>query len=100
MKTKNDFAGIFGVTDTQLQALVSEGLRGGGDWCDLFFEDTSYTELMLRDGEVSTGGSHIDYGCGIRVLCGEKTGYAYSESTRPEAMTTRPCSQPPAAPRP
>ena len=30
MKTKNDFAGIFGVTDTQLQALVSEGLRCGG----------------------------------------------------------------------
>ena len=81
MKTKNDFACIFGVTDTQLQALVSEGLRGGGDWCDLFFEDTSYSELMLRDGEVSAGGSHIDYGCGIRVLCGEKTGYAYAEST-------------------
>ena len=88
MKTKNDFAGIFGVTDTQLQALVSEGLRGGGDWCDLFFEDTSYSELMLRDGEVSTGGSHIDYGCGIRVLCGEKTGYAYAESTDYPALLT------------
>ena len=64
-----------------MQALVGEGLRSGGDWCDLFFEDTSYSELMLRDGEVSAGGSHIDYGCGIRVLCGEKTGYAYAERT-------------------
>ena len=82
MKTSSsDYLDAFGVSTEQLQALVGEGLRSGGDWCDLFFEDTSYSELMLRDGEVSAGGSHIDYGCGIRVLCGEKTGYAYAERT-------------------
>ena len=81
MKTPNEFLSHFGITPAQLQALVGEGLKGGGDWCDLFFEDTSYSELMLRDGEVTSGGSHIDYGCGVRVLCGEKTGYAYAEST-------------------
>ena len=81
MKTKNDFLNVFGVSETQMASLVAEGLKGGGDWCDLFFEDTSYSELMLRDGEVSSGGSHVDYGCGIRVLKGEKTGYAYAEST-------------------
>ena len=80
MKTSSsEYLDAFGVSAEQLQALVGEGLRSGGDWCDLFFEDTSYSELMLRDGEVSAGGSHIDYGCGIRVLCGEKTGYAYAE---------------------
>ena len=82
MKTSSsEYLDAFGVSAEQLQALVGEGLRSGGDWCDLFFEDTSYSELMLRDGEVSAGGSHIDYGCGIRVLCGEKTGYAYAERT-------------------
>ena len=39
------------------------------------------SNLMLRDGEVSSGGLTVDYGCGVRVLEGEKTGYAYSEST-------------------
>ena len=39
------------------------------------------SSLMLRDGEVSSGGYTVDYGCGVRVLDGEKTGYAYSEST-------------------
>ena len=71
----------FGTELPQMPALVAEGLKGGGHWCDLFFEDTSYSELMLRDGEVSAGGSHVDYGCGVRVLKGEKTGYAYAEST-------------------
>ena len=71
----------FGVTREQLLALVAEGLREGGDWCDLYFEDTSYHDLLLRDGVVGSGGYHVDFGCGIRVLKGEKTGYAYAEST-------------------
>ena len=71
----------FGLTEEQLRALVAEGLKCGGDWCDLYFEDTSYSDMLLRDGEVSAGGVSIDYGCGVRVLAGEKTGYAYSEST-------------------
>lgn len=71
----------FGVSENQLRALVAEGLGSGGDWCDLYFEDTVFNDLLLRDGEVNSGGYHMDYGCGIRVLKGEKTGYAYSEST-------------------
>ena len=71
----------FGVTEEQLRGLVSEGLRTGGSWCDLFFEDSITSDLVLRDGEVSSGGTHEDYGCGIRVLAGEKTGYAYAETT-------------------
>ena len=76
----------FRVTENDLAALTAEGLRGGGDFCDLFFENTSYRDILLRDGEVSSGGFHIDYGVGIRVLCGEKTGYAYSESTDMPSM--------------
>lgn len=71
----------FGLTGAQLNSLIAEGLKQGGNWCDLYFEDTSYNDLLLRDGEVNAGGFHVDYGCGIRVLKGEKTGYAYSEST-------------------
>ena len=71
----------FAVTEPQLRALVTEGLKDGGDWCDLYFEDTVYNDFLLRDSEVNSAGYHVDYGCGIRVLKGEKTGYAYSEST-------------------
>ena len=77
----------FGVTPGQLASLVGRGLACGGDWCDLFFEDTSYANLLLRDGTVSSGGCHNDYGCGIRVLDGEKTGYAYCESTDAASLT-------------
>ena len=70
----------------ELEALTALGLKGGGHWCDLYFEESSYSDLLLRDGAVSSGGFHVDAGCGVRVLCGEKTGYAYTESTSPQAL--------------
>ena len=83
---KNKYLDIFKVTENQLQTLVSTALSYGGDYSDLYFEHTTYFNLMLKDGVVSSGGFHTDYGVGIRVLKGEKTGYAYSENTDMEDM--------------
>lgn len=80
------FLNIFDISIVQMQRLISEGLSTGGDWCDLYFEDTVFSDLILRDGIVNAGGSHVDYGCGIRVLKGEKTGYAYAETTDMAAL--------------
>ena len=71
----------FGVTRQQLERLTSTALRHGGDYSDLYFEYTTYFNLLLKDGVVSSGGFHTDFGVGIRVIKGEKTGYAYSENT-------------------
>ena len=78
---KQHYLDLFQVGQPQLDTLVSEALRHGGDYCDLYFENTTYGNLTLRDGIVNSGGRHVDFGVGIRVLCGEKTGYAYAEST-------------------
>ncbi len=78
---KNTYLNIFKVSGPQLQEIVATGLKHGGDFCDLYFEHTTYFNLMLKDGVVSSGGFHTDFGVGIRVLKGEKTGYAYSENT-------------------
>ena len=78
---------LFQVDRPVLERIVGAGLRSGGQWCDLFFENTTYGQLSLRDGAVTSGGLHTDYGVGIRILSGEKTGYAYSETTRlPDMM--------------
>jgi len=76
----------FHVDERLMNDLIGTALRRGGDYSDLFFENTTVSDLMLMDGEVSSGGFSVDYGVGIRVLNGEKTGYAYSESTTPDAM--------------
>lgn len=87
MTSNNEYhLSTFGVNESQMETLCAEGLRGGGDYADLFFENTANTNIVLKDGIVSDGGLNIDYGVGIRVLKGEKTGYAYSESTDMKSM--------------
>ena len=86
IREKKYYLDTFGVREEDLLMLAAEGLACGGDFTDLFFESTVYSSLQLRDGEVSSGSRSIDYGVGIRVLKGEKTGYSYSESTDLKAM--------------
>ena len=71
----------FEVSVPQLERLTATALAHGGDFADLYFEYTTFFNLLMKDGVVSAGGFHTDFGVGIRVLKGEKTGYAYSENT-------------------
>ncbi len=81
INSKSYYLETFGVDVPLMDRLIGEALSSGGAYADLYFENTTYSSLLMRDGAVSSGGSHIDFGVGIRVLAGEKTGYAYSEST-------------------
>ena len=71
----------FNVDIEMLQRLIAIAMSRGGDYADIYFEFSSLDEMQLRDRKVSSVGQHVDYGVGIRVLKGEQTGYAYSEST-------------------
>ena len=73
---KEKYLSLFNVTVPQLDTLVGTALCDGGGYCDLYFEYTTYDELVRRDSEVSTGGLHTDYVGGRGVLCSDKTGYA------------------------
>ena len=81
MNNTQYYLDTFGTSERELERVTSVALSRGGDYCDLYFEYTTYFNLLLRDGVVSSGGFHTDYGVGIRVLKGEKTGYAYAENT-------------------
>ena len=52
-KTKDYYTDLFQVSETQLERLVEEGLERGGNYCDLYFENTVFNNLFLRDGIVS-----------------------------------------------
>jgi len=70
----------FEVTTTLLKKIIAEAMAKGGDYADLFFEHKLSNNLGLEDGKVNRAGSNVDYGVGIRVLKGDQTGFAYSES--------------------
>ena len=82
------YQNIFEVTQEQMRTVTRTALSRGGDYSDLYFEHTTFFNLLLKDSEVSSGGFHTDFGVGIRVLDGERTGYAYSENTSMADMLT------------
>ena len=77
---------LFGVEPDTARRILTTALAKGGDYADIFFEHTESNELSLRDGEVNAARSDIDFGAGIRVLSGDRTGYAFSETTEPGAL--------------
>ena len=81
IKTEQFYTDLFGVDVRTMENLVAKALAQGGSYADLFFENTVYKDLLLRDGEVTSGGFHQDFGVGIRTLVGDRTGYAYTETT-------------------
>jgi len=76
----------FEVSAAMLQDVIKAALSKGGDYADLYFEHTLSNYSTLEDGKVNQAYSNIGYGVGIRVLKGDQTGYAFSETVTPEAM--------------
>ena len=77
---------LFCVSPGDIRQVLQEALSAGGDYADIFFEYTTSDEILLRDRCINTVERSADYGVGIRVLKGDRTGYAYSETTDKKAM--------------
>ncbi|MFO7852526.1 MAG: metallopeptidase TldD-related protein [Bacteroidota bacterium] len=81
-----DYLNHFEISTESLSRVISEAMSKGGDYADLFFEHKITNNIGLQDGKVNSASSNIDYGVGIRVLKGDQTGFAYSESLETGSM--------------
>lgn len=68
-----------GLTDNQLQAILGNLIGNSIDNADLYFQGTYSESWVLEDGIIKNGSYNIDRGVGVRVISGEKTGFAYSD---------------------
>src|SRR5499427_2964054 len=69
----------YGVTEVDLERYLAAALSAGGDYADLYFEYVSSTSLMVDESMVKSAAQGISAGCGVRVVSGERTGYAYTD---------------------
>lgn len=60
--------------------LLSMALKNGGDYADIFLEDTDDTVLLFDSGKVKSINTGIIAGAGIRVILGGKSVYLYAGS--------------------
>lgn len=77
---------VFDISGEVVSQLLADALSRGGDYADLFFEYLVDDGITLSDNEVNSASHDVDFGLGIRVLKGDKTGYAYTETLTPDAM--------------
>ncbi len=84
--TDSFFARKFGLTTADLEGYLSVALSHGGDYADLYFEYVATSSLGIDEGIVKSASQGVSLGVGVRVLSGEKTGYAYSDDLSPDKI--------------
>ena len=61
-----------------IEAVLTAGIEGGGEFAEIFVEDRRSTSALLDDGRVEELASGRDRGAGIRVVAGDTTGFAHT----------------------
>jgi TldD protein len=84
--TQSFFAARFGITEHDLESYLSEALSAGGDYADLYFEYLATSSIGIDEEIVKSATEGVTMGVGVRVLSGERTGYAYSDDLSPEKI--------------
>jgi TldD protein len=80
------FGQKFSITEHDLQSYLNEALSAGGDYADLYFEYLATSSLSIDESIVKSAVQGVSLGVGVRVIAGERTGYAYSDDLSPEKI--------------
>lgn len=68
------------------EAVLSEALKTGGDYSELFMQDSEFNSMQTVNGHVDQASYQREAGAGVRVLQGTKCAYAYTADTSEEAI--------------
>src|SRR6266403_2181802 len=82
--SKSTFFENYNVTGSDLEAYLGEAVSRGGDYADLYFEYRITHSIVLEEQIVKSATKGVNIGVGVRVVSGEKTGYAYSDDLNRE----------------
>src|SRR5215472_9242126 len=80
------FATRFHLSRHDLENYLAEALSHGGDYADLYFEYLLTSSIGIDESIVKSAAQGVSMGVGVRVLSGERTGYAYSDDLSPEKI--------------
>src|SRR5512147_3000244 len=71
---------------SEMERLLSVALSRGGGFADLYFEHETTSSLFLEEGIIRSASAGVSCGLGVRVVAGERTGYAYTDDLSWPAM--------------
>ena len=80
------FLSRFGLSVGQIEQLLATALARGGSYADLYFEYRIGNGVSLEERIIKSAAKSVTQGVGVRVIAGEKTGYAYSDEIAVDAI--------------
>jgi TldD protein len=75
-----------GLDLAQLDLAFGRLMGPGVDFGDLYFQHSRRESWTVEDGIVKDGAHSIEQGVGVRAISGERTGFAYSDDIRADAL--------------
>jgi TldD protein len=76
----------YNLTFGEIDKLLGCALARGGDYADLYFEYRTSNSVGVEEQIVKSATKSISQGVGVRVITGEKTGYAYTDEIAYESI--------------
>ncbi len=64
-----------------LNKVLARALAKGGDFAEIYLEDRISREIIMEESKFKSAVTSLSRGAGVRVMAGEKTGYATSDET-------------------
>jgi TldD protein len=69
-----------------LGAVLKRALGNGGEFADLFIEQSAPLSLVCEDSRIEKVVSGLDCGAGVRIIFGQRTAYAYTNELTNESL--------------
>jgi TldD protein len=69
-----------------LNATIRRALSRGGDFAEVYAENRIARSILMEESRFKSAELGISQGTGVRVIVGDKTGYAYTEEITEEAL--------------
>ncbi len=69
-----------------LQKVIARALEKGGDFADVYLENRISRQIVMEESKFKNGLYGISQGAGVRVISGNKTGYAYTDEITEEKL--------------
>jgi len=69
-----------------LGKILARALAKGGDFADIYLENRVSRQIIMQESKFKSGLYGIGQGAGVRVISGNKTGYAYTDVITEEKL--------------
>jgi TldD protein len=69
-----------------LARVIARALENGGDFADVYIENRISRRILMEESIFKSGLYGVSQGAGVRVISGNKTGYAYTDEITEEKL--------------